>query len=105
MSTPQTEGTAIQVMFARLEAKLDVALAQHGAKLEQHGQEIAELRATVRKVEDRPVASPDGMVDHEQRLRQIEATPTVSPRALWTALASGAGVIAALSPFIQKLYS
>jgi len=110
MTTPasfgdRNVGTEIQVMFARLEAKLDVALAQHGAKIEQHGQEISELRTLLRKMEDRPVAQPEGLLDHEQRLRVMEGRPFVSPRQLWATFASAAGIAIATMPLIDRIYS
>lgn len=95
---------AIEVMFARLEAKLDVALAQHGAKIEQHGQEISELRTLYRKMEDRPIAQPEGLLDHEERIREIEKRPTVSPRQLWTTFATAAGLVIAFVPLLDRLY-
>lgn len=60
--------TSLLVAFTRLEAKVDVALAGHGA-------DIRELKT------DRD--------DHEARLRVQEAKKTVSPRDLWLAV-SGA---------------
>lgn len=68
----------------RLEAKLDVALAQHGAKLESQGADIN---------------------DHEARLRVVEAKPTVSPKTLWTAITGAAGLLALLAPFLERLYA
>ena len=62
----------------RLEAKVDVALAQHGARLDNHTADLA---------------------DHETRIREVEQRKTVSPTALWTAVLgglSGAGVLVAI---------
>lgn len=78
------ESSSVPVMFARLEAKLDVALAQQGAAIDDHDKAID---------------------DHETRLRLVEARPTVSPRALWSAVAGAAGLFAALSPLLERLYS
>lgn len=96
--------TSLDVTLARLEAKVDVALAQHGAKIEQHGSEIGELRQRVARVEDRPIASVDGVIDHEHRLRVVEQRPTVSPRQLGAALATGLGLLLAAVPFVDRIY-
>ncbi|CCQ44305.1 hypothetical protein ARTSIC4J27_229 [Pseudarthrobacter siccitolerans] len=59
-----------------------MALAQHGADLALHGREIK---------------------DHETRLRVLENTPTVSPRTLWTVVASAAGLVLAAVPIIERI--
>lgn len=82
MTPDQT--SSIEVMFARLEAKLDVHLAQHGAQLDEHTRVVA---------------------DHETRLRAVEVKPSVSPRALWMTAVGAGGLLAALSPFLQRIYS
>ena len=74
-------GTA--VTLARLEAKIDVVLAQHETKIDQH---------------------TDDLQDHEIRLRTLESTPTVSPRVLWTTVASVVAVIGTAAPLISHLY-
>lgn len=73
----------VQVGFARLEAKLDVALAQHGAKLDEHGRRIA---------------------DTEERLRAVEARPVVSPRSVWAAVATLGGLAGVAFTFADHLY-
>lgn len=105
LTGPAANESDIRVMLARFEAKLDVALAQHGAKIEQHGQEIGELRSRVSRMEDLPRATPEGMLDHEQRLRQIEKTPVVSPRQLGVTVFGVLGAIGAVAPFLDRLYS
>jgi hypothetical protein len=79
-----TASSNVPVMLSRLEAKLDVALAHQGAKLDSHD------------------ATLD---DHETRLRTVEARPTVSPRVLWATVASGVGVLAALFPILERFYT
>lgn len=74
--------TELLIAFTRLEGKVDVALAQHGADIAVHGREIR---------------------DHETRLRALENTPTVSPRTLWTTVASAAGLAIAATPVIQQI--
>ena len=76
---------ALLLAFTRLEAKVDVALTQHSADLKDLSR-------------DRD--------DHETRLRALEGRPTVSPKALWTTVASILGVVlpavALLMSFLSK---
>lgn len=51
------------IAFTRMEAKVDIALAQHGAKLDEIAKDVT---------------------DHETRVRVIEGRSTVSPTGLWT---------------------
>ncbi|WP_050053376.1 hypothetical protein [Pseudarthrobacter siccitolerans] len=81
-TTPTKAETDLLIAFTRLEGKVDVALAQHGADLALHGREIK---------------------DHETRLRVLENTPTVSPRTLWTVVASAAGLVLAAVPIIERI--
>ncbi|AWY06654.1 tail needle protein [Microbacterium phage Zeta1847] len=69
--------------IARLEGKVDVALALHGA-------DLRELR------HDRD--------DHEVRIRAQEARKTVSPRDLWVGLGGAAATGAALASIIRTIY-
>lgn len=78
-----TGDDTIRVMLARLEGKVDAALAVQGSKVERHEVNLA---------------------DHEIRLRNVEGRSTVSPRMLWTTLTSAAVTLAALSPFVANLY-
>ncbi|URQ05010.1 membrane protein [Arthrobacter phage Iter] len=82
--TPTKAETDLLIAFTRLEGKVDVALAQHGADIAVHGKEIQ---------------------DHEARIRALESTPTVSPRTLWTTVASAAGLAIAAFPLIQQIVS
>lgn len=81
---PSKAETDLLIAFTRLEGKVDVALAQHGADIAVQGKEIQ---------------------DHEARIRALESTPTVSPRALWTTVASAAGLMVAAYPIIQQIIS
>lgn len=85
---PPTDTTApdpaVSYALARVEAKIDVVLAQHEAKIEQHD---------------------EGLQDHEGRLRILERTPSVSPRTLWATVSSGVIVMAAIGPILARLYS
>lgn len=69
------EEARLLIAIARLEAKLDVALAQHSASIAQHDEAIE---------------------DHEARLRHLEETPTVSPSKLWTTVSAAAGLIVSI---------
>lgn len=82
--SPTKAEADLLIAFTRLEGKVDVALAQHGADLAVHGRELS---------------------DHETRLRALENTPTVSPRALWTTVASAAGLAIAAAPLVQQILS
>jgi hypothetical protein len=92
----------VQIAFARMEAKLDVALAQHGAKLEQHGAAIETLRE---EHKDNVIKHDVDVSKLDVRIRTIENTPTVSPKALGAVVVGGAGVLGALFPFLDRLYS
>jgi hypothetical protein len=76
---PSNDSTALLVGMTRLEAKVDVVLAQHGAKIDAHASDLQ---------------------DHEERLRVLEARPTVSPRVLWTTVAS---IITALAAVLGSI--
>lgn len=75
---------SVPVTLARLEGKVDAALAQQGVTIAGHAADIA---------------------DHETRLRAVEVKPTVSPRQLWTVIGSAVAVFATLSPLLERLYS
>lgn len=81
-NTPTKTDTELLIAFTRLEGKVDVALTQHGA-------DIAVLSRESK--------------DHETRLRALENTSTVSPRTLWTVVASAAGLVLAAAPVIEKI--
>lgn len=101
----ETGDVDLRIVMARVEAKIDVSIAQHGAKLEQHGQQIGELVARVERIEDRPVATPEAILDHEARIRTVERTPTVSPRQLGATVVAVLASLGALSPFLDRFYT
>ncbi len=68
----------------KLEAKLDIAIAQHRAELD-----LAARHDT----------------DHEERLRALEARQTVTPKALWSVVVGASAVLATALPLLQLLYS
>jgi len=80
--TETTDGRDVPVWAIRLEAKVDVALVQHAARLDTHALDIA---------------------DHEGRLRAVEGKATVSPLGLWTAVIGGLGGTAALAALINTI--
>ncbi|MEU8655266.1 hypothetical protein [Actinoplanes philippinensis] len=80
---PDDGGAAVLIALARLEGKVDAALARQAAQVDEHDRRLADV---------------------EVRLRAIEATPTVSPRAMWTALGTLSAIVAALTPIISRLY-
>lgn len=77
-------GETLRVMLARLEGKVDAALAVQGARVEEHAVDLK---------------------DHEARLRVVESKPTVSPRLLWTGLVSAVLAVSAASPLLDRFYS
>jgi hypothetical protein len=87
----------------RLEAKLDVALAQHGARLDEQAKDIREISVRLDKVEDRPVATPEGLLDHETRLRSIEGTNYITGRALAAALLTTLSIVVAVLAIFDRL--
>lgn len=79
--TPVTD-QEIPAWAVRLEAKVDVALAQHGSRLDTHASNLA---------------------DHETRLRVQEARRTVSPTGLWSAVLGGVSGAAAVVAVITNV--
>ena len=92
----------IRVQLARFEAKLDVAIAQHGAKLDEHDRAIADLRDERKAVVSR-LDAQDGALD--SRVRELEKMPTVTQKQLAAVAAGVVGVVGALSPLLERLYS
>lgn len=80
---PTRSETDLLIAFTRLEGKVDVALVQHGAELAAHTGELK---------------------DHEDRIRRLELTPTVGPKALWTAVASAAALLLAAGPVLTRIF-
>lgn len=101
----QSGGEDVPGWAVRLEAKLDVALAQHGARLDEHTRDLSEIATRIDKIEDRPTVTPDAILDHESRLRAVERARTVSPAQLGGALLATLGTVAALSPLVERFYS
>lgn len=89
----------LAVTLARLEGKVDVALAQHGASIAAHDREIIDHETRIRAVEAKV---PDRLND---RLQAVEGRSTVTWKQLWAAVGSAAAAIAALSPLLERLYS
>lgn len=89
----------------RLEAKLDVAIAQHGAAIEGHARRLNDVEQEVRKMQEDPRVDPQAIQDHETRIRVQERKSTVSPRALAATVAGVLGAAGALAPFLDRLYS
>lgn len=91
-SSPGGDGSsAVLIMLARVEGKLDVLAAQHGAQLTEHARRLDDQARQVSEVDD--------------RVRALEIRPTVTPAKLMAAAGAATAVIAAVSPFLDKLYS
>lgn len=97
--TPDGTNERLAVTLARLEGKVDVALAQHGASIAAHDREIIDHETRLRAVEGKV---PERA---EDRLRAVEGRSSVSWKQLWAAVASVAALIAGLSPLLERLYS
>lgn len=93
---PPAPNNELIVTLTRLEAKVDVVLATHDAKLEAHSKDLSDHETRLRGLESQPTVGPD----HEARLRMLESRPTVAPRTLWTVTVSALtlilGVVATL---------
>lgn len=87
----------------RLEAKLDVALAQHGARLDEHAKDIREIATRVERIEDRPIATPEGLLDHESRLRTIEGTNYITGKNLAAVLLTTLSICVAILAIFDRL--
>lgn len=103
---------AVLVALTRMEAKVDIALAQHGAEIKAQGETVTDHEARLRTLdtassETKSVVKSQGeaLTDHETRLRAQESKPTVSPRALWTTVTSAAGFAVALVTVLDRLTS
>ncbi len=89
--------TDVVVAMARMEAKLDVALAQYQARLDEHGRSIAENKAAIARVETRV-----GSV--EQKQAAADALEKVKPPPITTAgfISVGVSVLLAVLYLIEK---
>ena len=83
--------TTVLIMLARVEGKLDVVAAQHGAQLTEH----------TRRLDDQGRRADD----LDDRLRALEIRPTLTPAKMLAAVAGTAAVVGALTPFLDRLYS
>lgn len=73
---------SVDVLLARIEAKVDVALERHGARLDEHSR---------------------ALTDHETRLRTVESRRTVAPWQLWTAIVGAAAVLSVIFQTMDRL--
>lgn len=79
------DNSEVLVAIARLDGKLDLALAEIGALKAAD----ADHEVRIRSIEAKPV--PDEETD--SRLRRLEERRTVSPGQLWTGLLGVAGLL------------
>lgn len=86
--TPPAPRRSVEVGFARIEAKLDVAIAQHSARLDEHGRRIAENTAAVAALEARTGSLENARAADEAR---EQATAAARPAPIgpvgWISLA------------------
>lgn len=91
---PEGSNTEVLVAIAKLDGKLDLALAETAALKNTDADH--ELR--IRSVESRPV--PDE--DTDKRIKALEDRRTVSPAQLWTGLVSVLGLVAIVLGIAEK---
>lgn len=87
----------------RLEAKLDVAIAQHGARLDEHQRDLTEFRTRLDKIEDRPMVTPEGLLDHEERLRKIESASYVTVKGFAASMLTVLSIAVALLSVLDRI--
>lgn len=90
--------TAVQVILARLEGKVDAALARQTAQLEGHDREIADHETRIRTVEAKV---PENA---QERLQAVESRSAVSWKQLWSVVGGIAAVMTALQPYLNSLH-
>lgn len=83
----------------RLEGKVDAYATTQGERISRH-QEVLDDHET--RLRSQEASMPENA---KERLREIENRPTVSPRVLWTTIASAVAAFAALSPLLERLYT
>lgn len=79
------------IILARLEGKVDAALAMHAVRLDESARRHDATEAWQRAA--------------EERLRAVESRPVITPAAAVTGAGVLAAVVAALSPLAERLYS
>ena len=70
-----SDDTGLIVAITRIETKVDIALTDHGSKLE----------------------------DHEKRLRAVESKPTLAPWKLWTGALGAIAATGTIVGIIQSI--
>lgn len=83
----------------RLEGKVDAYATTQGERISRHQEVLDDHESRLRTQESH---MPENA---KERLREIENRPTVSPRVLWTTVASAVGAFAALSPLLERVYA
>lgn len=86
--TPPAPRRSVEVALARMEAKLDVAIAQHSARLDEHGRRITENTAAVAELERRTGSLENARSADEAREKaEAAAKPAPVGAVGWIALA------------------
>lgn len=81
----------------RLEAKVDLVVAQQTARLDSHAEDLKDHENRLRSLEG---SQPE---DAKHRLRAVEERKTVAPAQLWTAVVTGLGSVGAASAALNIL--
>lgn len=87
----------------RLEAKLDVALAQHGARLVRTEDRVADVHNRLKRIEDDPRISAEAFQDHENRIRIQESSHYVTGRNLVAALLTTLSIAVAVLTILDRI--
>ncbi len=86
-----------RIWFARLEAKLDVALAHQGAKLD-------DVERRIERMEQAPCPHDEEVKELKQQVRVLEGRPSISWRQILSSLGGTAALIVASLTILDRLY-
>lgn len=84
----------------RLEAKVDVALAQHGAAIDALARDVSAIRTEAEKVEEKTEAKIEAL---DGRVGTIERTPTVTPKGLAATIVTTVTGLVAFVTLLDRL--
>ena len=84
----------------RLEAKLDIAIAQHGQAIESLSREVSGLRRDAERKGEKLEATD---VDLDKRVDALERSNFVTPKGLWAALGGTVGLLVGVATLINAV--